>query len=129
MIALSDPLFHCILGVVLSVVTFYLISLVCTDQVYTPERKTYLRRVSYRNTFFGMFIAVGLMLLPILFLIRGDYLTLMLVIPMLASLVTLLARIIYAAKKHTERLVVALSSQSFGALLIYTIVNNLTYFI
>lgn len=129
MIALSDPLFHCILGVVLSVVTFYLILLVCTDPVYTPERKTYLRRVSYRNTFFGMFIAIGLMLLPILFLIRGDYLTLLLVIPMLASLVTLLARVIYAAKKHTEHLVVALSAQSFGALLIYTIVNNLTYFI
>lgn len=129
MIALSDPLFHCILGAVLSVVTFYLISLVCTDPVYTPERKTYLKHVSYRNTFFGMFIAVGLMLLPILFLIRGDYLTLMLVIPMLASLVTLLARIIYAAKKHTEHLVIVLSAQSFGALLIYTIVNNLIYFI
>lgn len=129
MIALSDPLFHCILGVVLSVVMFYLIALVCTDPVYTPERKNYLRRVSYRNTFFGMFIALGLMSLPILFLISGDYLTLMLVIPMLASLVTLLARIIYVAKKHTEHLVIVLSAQSFGALLIYTVVNNTIYFI
>lgn len=119
MIGVSNPAFHVAFGVVLLVVTTSSLVNVCTDPAHPKETNTKLRYNTLFYNIVGMYLAVAIMMLPILLLIKEDFMTLLFVMPLFNSCLLLLVRFLDVTRMISEKTITMLVSMISGMNIVY----------
>lgn len=119
MVGVSSPTFHIAFGVVLLFVTTPSLISVCTDPAHPEQTNTKLRYRTLFYNIFGMYLAVAVMMLPILILIEDDFMALLFAMPLFNSCFLLIVRFLDVTRMISEKTITTLVSITSGINIIY----------
>lgn len=119
MLSIGSPVFHLVVALVLLTAPMSALILICTDPARPRQANARLRNRAILMAFIGLYLSMAAMLTPILVLIKQDFTTLLLALP-LSSVAALAAiRVLDISRTVTEKTVLTLTAVISGLLIGY----------